>query len=157
MFTWIRLWFLISYEVFLKRGLFCVFSLQVKCCKYWPDDSEVYGDIKITLLKTETLAEYTVRTFTMERVRSSTNSLLNGCCQSCWVNAHREKKRNSQNCCLRFQSFVKSPNKVLATHGRSPKEHNFPCSFHGKDSFVNYETETLALSFMAIYMYEHGI
>lgn len=41
---------------------------QVKCCKYWPDDSEMYGDIKITLLKTETLAEYTVRTFALERV-----------------------------------------------------------------------------------------
>ncbi|XP_047672606.1 receptor-type tyrosine-protein phosphatase U isoform X1 [Tachysurus fulvidraco] len=40
---------------------------RVKCCKYWPDDSEVYGDIKITLLKTETLCDYTVRTFTMER------------------------------------------------------------------------------------------
>lgn len=40
----------------------------MKCCKYWPDDSELYGDIKITLLKTETLAEYTVRTFAMERV-----------------------------------------------------------------------------------------
>uniref|UniRef100_A0A8C1J310 protein-tyrosine-phosphatase n=1 Tax=Cyprinus carpio TaxID=7962 RepID=A0A8C1J310_CYPCA len=40
---------------------------SMKCCKYWPDDSELYGDIKITLLKTETLAEYTVRTFAMER------------------------------------------------------------------------------------------
>ncbi|CAB1333712.1 unnamed protein product, partial [Coregonus sp. 'balchen'] len=29
----------------------------------------MYGDIKITLLKTETLAEYTVRTFALERVR----------------------------------------------------------------------------------------
>ncbi len=42
--------------------------VQMKCCKYWPDDTELYGDIKITLLKTETLAEYTVRTFAMERV-----------------------------------------------------------------------------------------
>uniref|UniRef100_A0A4W4FXT3 Receptor-type tyrosine-protein phosphatase U n=1 Tax=Electrophorus electricus TaxID=8005 RepID=A0A4W4FXT3_ELEEL len=40
---------------------------RMKCCKYWPDDSELYGDIKITLLKTETLAEYCVRTFAMER------------------------------------------------------------------------------------------
>uniref|UniRef100_A0AAQ4NP58 protein-tyrosine-phosphatase n=1 Tax=Gasterosteus aculeatus aculeatus TaxID=481459 RepID=A0AAQ4NP58_GASAC len=40
---------------------------RVKCCKYWPDDSEMYGDIQITLLKTETLAEYTVRTFALER------------------------------------------------------------------------------------------
>ncbi|XP_039596377.1 receptor-type tyrosine-protein phosphatase U-like isoform X2 [Polypterus senegalus] len=40
---------------------------RVKCCKYWPEDTEMYGDIKITLLKTETLAEYTVRTFSLER------------------------------------------------------------------------------------------
>ncbi|XP_058856177.1 receptor-type tyrosine-protein phosphatase U isoform X3 [Acipenser ruthenus] len=40
---------------------------RVKCCKYWPDDTEIYGDIKITLLNTETLSEYTVRTFTLER------------------------------------------------------------------------------------------
>lgn len=53
------------------RSRLCRFSLfkQVKCCKYWPDDSEMYGDIKITLLKSETLAEYTVRTFALERVR----------------------------------------------------------------------------------------
>lgn len=52
----------------VKLCCFNVFK-QVKCCKYWPDDSEMYGDIKITLLKTETLAEYTVRTFALERVR----------------------------------------------------------------------------------------
>lgn len=46
-----------------------VLSLQVKCSKYWPDDSEMYGDIKITLVESETLAEYAVRTFTLERVR----------------------------------------------------------------------------------------
>uniref|UniRef100_A0AAY4CRB3 protein-tyrosine-phosphatase n=1 Tax=Denticeps clupeoides TaxID=299321 RepID=A0AAY4CRB3_9TELE len=48
----------------LNTHLYCI---HVKCCKYWPDDSELYGDIKITLLKTETLAEYTVRTFALER------------------------------------------------------------------------------------------
>ncbi|XP_064408324.1 receptor-type tyrosine-protein phosphatase U isoform X2 [Latimeria chalumnae] len=40
---------------------------RVKCYKYWPDDSDMYGDIKIILAKTEVLAEYTVRTFTLER------------------------------------------------------------------------------------------
>uniref|UniRef100_A0A8C3JDX1 protein-tyrosine-phosphatase n=1 Tax=Calidris pygmaea TaxID=425635 RepID=A0A8C3JDX1_9CHAR len=40
---------------------------RVKCSKYWPDDSEMYGDIKITLVKSETLAEYAVRTFALER------------------------------------------------------------------------------------------
>lgn len=41
---------------------------QVKCSRYWPEDSDMYGDIKITLVKTETLAEYVVRTFALERV-----------------------------------------------------------------------------------------
>lgn len=43
-------------------------GLQVKCSRYWPEDSDMYGDIKITLVKTETLAEYVVRTFALERV-----------------------------------------------------------------------------------------
>uniref|UniRef100_A0A8D0B6A3 protein-tyrosine-phosphatase n=1 Tax=Salvator merianae TaxID=96440 RepID=A0A8D0B6A3_SALMN len=40
---------------------------RVKCSKYWPEDTEMYGDIKITQVKSETLAEYVVRTFTLER------------------------------------------------------------------------------------------
>lgn len=56
---------------FLSWTWFYLVFFQVKCCKYWPDESEMYGDIKITLLKTETLAEYTVRTFALERVRDS--------------------------------------------------------------------------------------
>lgn len=41
---------------------------QVKCYKYWPDDAEVYGDFKVTFVEVEPLAEYVVRTFTLERV-----------------------------------------------------------------------------------------
>uniref|UniRef100_A0A2K5TWZ3 protein-tyrosine-phosphatase n=1 Tax=Macaca fascicularis TaxID=9541 RepID=A0A2K5TWZ3_MACFA len=44
-----------------------LWGLQVKCSRYWPEDSDTYGDIKITLVKTETLAEYVVRTFALER------------------------------------------------------------------------------------------
>ncbi|XP_056413215.1 receptor-type tyrosine-protein phosphatase U isoform X2 [Hyla sarda] len=40
---------------------------RVKCSKYWPDTTETYGDIRITLLNTETLSEYTVRTLALER------------------------------------------------------------------------------------------
>uniref|UniRef100_A0A8C5KDK9 Receptor-type tyrosine-protein phosphatase U n=1 Tax=Jaculus jaculus TaxID=51337 RepID=A0A8C5KDK9_JACJA len=40
---------------------------RVKCSRYWPEASDMYGDIKITLVKTETLAEYVVRTFALER------------------------------------------------------------------------------------------
>lgn len=41
---------------------------QVKCVRYWPDDTEVYGDIKVTLIETEPLAEYVIRTFTVQKV-----------------------------------------------------------------------------------------
>lgn len=46
------------------------YSYQVKCYKYWPDDAEVYGDFKVTFVEVEPLAEYVVRTFTLERVSS---------------------------------------------------------------------------------------
>lgn len=62
------------FEPFLN--FLCLLFAQMKCCKYWPDDTELYGDIKITLLKTETLAEYTVRTFAMERVSHTLTLLL---------------------------------------------------------------------------------
>ncbi|XP_006006852.2 receptor-type tyrosine-protein phosphatase kappa isoform X1 [Latimeria chalumnae] len=40
---------------------------RVKCYKYWPDDTEVYGDFKVSCVEVEPLAEYVVRTFTLER------------------------------------------------------------------------------------------
>ncbi|XP_057208087.1 receptor-type tyrosine-protein phosphatase kappa isoform X18 [Triplophysa rosa] len=40
---------------------------RVKCYKYWPDDMDVYGDFKVTFVEVEPLAEYVVRTFTLER------------------------------------------------------------------------------------------
>lgn len=41
---------------------------QVKCCKYWPDDTEIYRDVKVTLIETELLSEYVIRTFAVEKV-----------------------------------------------------------------------------------------
>ncbi|XP_070775139.1 receptor-type tyrosine-protein phosphatase mu-like isoform X5 [Enoplosus armatus] len=46
---------------------------RVKCCKYWPDDTEIYRDIKVTLIETELLSEYVIRTFAVEKVRFSTS------------------------------------------------------------------------------------
>lgn len=46
---------------------YCIHQ-QVKCYKYWPDDAEVYGDFKVTFVEVEPLAEYVIRTFTLERV-----------------------------------------------------------------------------------------
>ncbi|XP_075441450.1 receptor-type tyrosine-protein phosphatase mu isoform X1 [Ascaphus truei] len=40
---------------------------RVKCCKYWPDDTEIYKDMKVTLIETELLAEYVIRTFAVEK------------------------------------------------------------------------------------------
>ncbi|XP_077315233.1 receptor-type tyrosine-protein phosphatase T isoform X10 [Lithobates pipiens] len=40
---------------------------RVKCVRYWPDDTEVYGDIKVTLIETEPLAEYIIRTFSVQK------------------------------------------------------------------------------------------
>lgn len=44
---------------------------QVKCVRYWPDETEVYGDVKVTLIETEPLAEYVIRTFTVQKVNES--------------------------------------------------------------------------------------
>lgn len=40
----------------------------MKCCKYWPDDIEIYGDMKVTLIETQLLSEYVIRTFAVEKV-----------------------------------------------------------------------------------------
>uniref|UniRef100_A0A6I8SP14 protein-tyrosine-phosphatase n=1 Tax=Xenopus tropicalis TaxID=8364 RepID=A0A6I8SP14_XENTR len=40
---------------------------RVKCVRYWPDETEVYGDIKVSLIETEPLAEYVIRTFTVQK------------------------------------------------------------------------------------------
>ncbi|KAG7222655.1 hypothetical protein INR49_026264 [Caranx melampygus] len=49
---------------------------RVKCYKYWPDDAEVYGDFKVTFVEVEPLAEYVVRTFTLERDFSPSSAEL---------------------------------------------------------------------------------
>ncbi|XP_056884839.1 receptor-type tyrosine-protein phosphatase T isoform X6 [Takifugu flavidus] len=40
---------------------------RVKCVRYWPDETEIYGDIKVTLTETEPLAEFVIRTFTVQK------------------------------------------------------------------------------------------
>uniref|UniRef100_A0A8C9VJI2 protein-tyrosine-phosphatase n=1 Tax=Scleropages formosus TaxID=113540 RepID=A0A8C9VJI2_SCLFO len=40
---------------------------SVKCCKYWPDDTEIYRDMKVTLIETQLLSEYVIRTFAVEK------------------------------------------------------------------------------------------
>ncbi|KAF0034373.1 hypothetical protein F2P81_012131 [Scophthalmus maximus] len=50
--------------------------IDVKCVRYWPDEMEVYGDIKVTLIETEPLAEYVIRTFTVQKVKTKTLSFV---------------------------------------------------------------------------------
>lgn len=48
---------------------------QVKCVRYWPDETEIYGDIKVTLTETEPLAEFVIRTFTVQKVKNMSINL----------------------------------------------------------------------------------
>lgn len=43
-------------------------SGRMKCVKYWPDLSQFYGKIKVTLQNTELFADYIIRTFLCEKV-----------------------------------------------------------------------------------------
>ena len=43
-------------------------SLQIKCDKYWPDTTQNYGDISVTLVREEHNVNDTTRTFTLKRV-----------------------------------------------------------------------------------------
>lgn len=52
----------------INEPYFLLYFLKVKCCKYWPDDTDIYKDIKVTLIETELLAEYVIRTFAVEKV-----------------------------------------------------------------------------------------
>ena len=40
----------------------------MKCEKYWPDKSGVYGDITVTMTETKTFADYVTRMFTLKKV-----------------------------------------------------------------------------------------
>ena len=40
----------------------------MKCEKYWPDKSGVYGDITVTMTETKTFADYVTRVFTLKKV-----------------------------------------------------------------------------------------
>ena len=44
------------------------FPYQVKCEKYWPDECNSYGEIKVTTTKSRAFADYVTRTFRVEKV-----------------------------------------------------------------------------------------
>ena len=60
--------------------VFCpLLSLQAKCHQYWPEVSTVsFEDLVVTLIDTQELAYYTIRTFRMSRVSLWSNELGEG-------------------------------------------------------------------------------
>ena len=53
-------------------GIFSTLILQPKCQQYWPDKvngSSTYGNVSVTLLQEEVLAEYTIRSLTLKMVQ----------------------------------------------------------------------------------------
>ena len=50
---------------------------QIKCHKYWPDDNPVvHGDIRIQCQESITLADYTIRTFALNKQGSKEERVL---------------------------------------------------------------------------------
>ena len=45
--------------------------IQLKCHKYWPEESEKYGGITVTATRREQYADYVIRTFLLKMVRFS--------------------------------------------------------------------------------------
>jgi len=57
-----------------------ILILQPKCQQYWPEavnGSCTYGNISVTLIQEEVLAEYTIRTLAVKMVREHYNSKSN--------------------------------------------------------------------------------
>ena len=55
-----------------------IFLRQVKCEKYWPDESGIYGDISVTTTETRTFADYVTRVFILKKVKlPEINKILN--------------------------------------------------------------------------------
>lgn len=58
-------------------------DLQVKCDQYWPSrGTETYGMIQVTMLDTVELAAYSVRTFSLYKVRSIKTIYSNTQCET---------------------------------------------------------------------------
>ena len=50
--------------------------MQPKCDLYWPDaGSETYGDLVVTAAREDSLAWYTLRTFTVRKVKANGQTL----------------------------------------------------------------------------------
>ena len=61
----VRKWLLI---ILRRVSIYFSFFRQVKCEKYWPDESNVYGEIQVTVTETKTFADYVTRMMVVEKV-----------------------------------------------------------------------------------------
>lgn len=63
----------------IQHFLSYIFLPQPKCDLYWPDaGSETYGDLVVTLVREDVLASYTLRTFTIRKIRASQDGHADG-------------------------------------------------------------------------------
>ena len=61
--------FVLLFLCIISFYIHCI--LQLKCHKYWPDETQDYGDISVMLVKTEHYSDYIIRTFNVKRVCST--------------------------------------------------------------------------------------
>lgn len=53
---------------FIQRPSNIFSRFQLKCHKYWPDDSKRYGDILVTMSRREFFSDFTIRVFKLENL-----------------------------------------------------------------------------------------
>ena len=58
----------LQWQRFTLIKIIIKFFYQVKCEKYWPDDTGLYSDIKVTVKETKTFADYITRKFVVQKV-----------------------------------------------------------------------------------------
>ena len=54
--------------IYIASTFFFLSYLQGKCDQYWPDDTSKFGAITVTLHKTETFADYVIRSLIVTKV-----------------------------------------------------------------------------------------
>jgi hypothetical protein len=48
--------------------------LQLKCEQYWPEGEEQHGEVSLRMVREDTLAFYTLRTFTLRHTGPATHT-----------------------------------------------------------------------------------
>ncbi|XP_077364706.1 receptor-type tyrosine-protein phosphatase mu-like isoform X3 [Festucalex cinctus] len=99
---------------------------RVKCCKYWPDDSDIFGDVSVTLMETQLLSEYVIRTFAVEKVGDVAEA---SACPSCAATP-------TANGSLVFQRGVAEIREIRQFHFTGWPDHGVPLHATGLLGFI---------------------